>query len=40
MTVIASAISFGMRSCSQCCSGQTMAMIKSASTSGAKTLAA
>jgi hypothetical protein len=38
--VIASATSVGRRDCSRCCSGQTIAMMKSASARGAKTLAA
>src|SRR5262249_30622060 len=40
ISVIASATSFGMRICNQCCSGQTVPMTKSAIASGAKTLAA
>ena len=40
MRVIANAMSFGIRDCSRCCIGHTMAIMKSARTSGAKTLAA
>jgi hypothetical protein len=38
--VIAKATSLGIRNCSQCCNGQTIAMMKSASTSGANTVLA
>ena len=37
LIVIRSAISAGMRACSQLCSGQTKTMMKSASVSGANT---
>jgi hypothetical protein len=40
MTVIASANIVGMRDCSRFCIGQTIAMAKRASASGAKTLEA
>jgi hypothetical protein len=39
-SVIASASSFGIRACSRLCNGQTMAMMKSASASGANTVLA